>query len=423
MNIQDILNSRLQRESAINTKSYCDYIKQIYMDADSDITKTYPELYIIDSNNLETFWVDSGNDGTIVFDLHLLDFLHFFSMASLYAYSSKFDPQFTTIICCYIMANYYLTKGNVNASLFYMRKFNSELNRQKLVATLSDVDPKLNYEFQMMRGVQIHFILFHELAHIQFRKRKKDVGLLSGIMTAMYNFNDYTSKVNNYDITKIEHVLVKHKNLPPPIYIKNVLQEYNQLFNIDKLDANELHILRAVIENYYMGYKMDSIDENRNAGIIEECYCDLYAIKAIFDNFHFTSEYLSIDNTELIIKSIVCAITCINLINTVKSDPTLKAGGMDETLLKKELFRPNLVRLIVAYCAYGKWKRKPEALIEYYYDFSRCNELIYRFSIEFLLYNRDNHQMSRDIVLFSEEWYATKKHISQNLKLPFSHIN
>lgn len=420
MSIQDILNARLLKENSVYPNSYKDYIMYAFFEEDSEITQIYPRLHIIDSHNLETFWIDSGNYGEIVLDLHLLELIHFFSMINYYKYCNNFTPNFTTIICSYVLANHYLVKGMVEESLFYLEYYIHSFNTQQIANMISYNGSSKSYELQLFRAVQIHFILLHEFGHIQYRKKAKNKSLLDFIKIEANIFNDFAQKVNNYDISSIEHILIKYKDLPPPEYYSNAIQECEKFFDLNQILARvPKNVLKAVIENYYQNSKMDLIDIEKDLDIIEECYCDLYAVKTILDNFYFTANCLSIENYKLITDSVLCATTCIDIVNTVRNCAIQQCREKDKTLLRKVLFRKIYIKLIYAYYKCGKWKGDLNGLVSHFGDFYQYNELIYRFCFEFLLFARDNYKVRNHVNLFSQEWYRLKKYILQNLKMPF----
>lgn len=418
MSFEDILHARLLKNS-IFSNSYKDYIHRFF-EEDTNITQIYPKLHIIDSYNLETFWIDSGNDGEIVLDLHLIEIIHLFSMINYVKFSSTFDPNFTEIICSYILANFYLVKGMVEESYFYLKYYIHSFYTQQIMNILSYNGSPKTYELQLFRAVQIHFTLLHEIGHIQYRKKAKDKSLLDFIRVEANIFNNFAQQVNNYDISPIEHILIKYKNLSLSEYCSNVMQECENFFNVNQtLARTPKNILKAIIENYYQNSKMDLIDIEKDCDIIEECYCDLYAVKAILDNFYFTAKCLSIENYKLISDSVFCATTCIDIINTIKSCAIQQCKEKDKTLLRKVLFRRIFIQLIFAYHRCGKWRGDLNRLISHIDDFYQYNELIYRFCFEFLLFARDNYKTRNHVKLFSKEWYQFEELILQNLRIPF----
>lgn len=420
MNIENILNSKLMRKSSINTKEYQDYIRKTYFNEDCDITKLYPELVFIDSNNIETFWINNSNDGTIVLDLHMVDLIHFFSIISELMSKNYFEIENTILISSYILSNICLVKGELNSSLHYLNLYIHLVNNQhNLFDSMLSNTSNINYEVQLMRGVQIHYFLLHEMGHIEFRTKKANIMLYDLIIKEIAIFNNYVNAVNNYDITSIEEILLKNRHESPSIYFRNVMKECEQLYN--SLTENEQHIFKSVIENYYTNSLMDNIDPQKDVDIIEECYCDLYATKIIFENYYFTSRCLSIDNYKLIINSIICAFTCIDLIDTTREISHSNILKKDKILLRKEIYRPILYKLLNFYYFNGIIKRDASTYRKYFREHSQYNEMIYRFCIEFIVFNRENKIINNDVLLFGNEWYKLRDYININLKLPFCH--
>ena len=355
--------------------------------------KDFPTIISFNTYEKKISTVLHNDNWCVLFDTHVLDV---FNILNHILMDNKITKANSFKLITQMLSEGYLLSNDINKSIYWAYRYH-------YAAYDFPSGHDLARRFAFLE-VQSCFILYHEYYHLQFQNNICDRDLLERIALKIKEINDLQSDDRFFtEVSKIFKAVGLEEIKEDDVQWPKDVDSYKRLFDLDDDEEAEdaklafrKHIIRAAVVRHISGVR--KVAEEDDLEFLEECYCDVMAIKSVLDTYKYHEARAYV---------FMCLMAIANLSFIQESSDI--TGNINTSKLRE--------RHMVALDVVGLKFIDRGDMISNFLSFQPISNRVNYLNLGVRQYSKSKVPpiVNSDIIPFSDEWYCTRDIITYML--------